>query len=59
MGNILDQFGSVSVGEMYTLLNITGSYTDDKYGWEDLRGARVEAVRGGFLINLPRPIPFD
>ena len=59
LGNILDSFDMVTVNDLYTMVNITGNFTDDKYGWTDLRGARVERVRDGYLINLPPTIPLD
>lgn len=59
LGHILDAFDVVTVGEMYSLVNITGSYTDEKWGWNDLRGAKIERIRDGYLLNLPRPIPLD
>ena len=55
MEEMLDTFQNVSIGDMYDLSGITGgSYTDFKYGWTDLRGARVERVSDGYIIDLPR-----
>lgn len=59
LGHILDAFDVVTVGEMYSLVNITGSYTDEKWGWNDLRSAKVERIRDGYLLSLPRPMPLD
>lgn len=53
----LDEYGSVSVGDLYDLVGITGTYTDWKYGWTDLRPARPERVRDGYLIHMPKAIP--
>lgn len=55
----LDEYGTVSIGDLYDLVGITGSYTDYKYGWTDLRSARAERVRDGYLIKLPRALPLD
>lgn len=55
----LEEYGTVSVGDLYDLVGITGSYTDYKYGWTDLRSARAERVRDGYLIKLPRALPLD
>lgn len=55
----LDEYGTVSVGDLYDLVGITGSYTDNKYGWTDLRTARAERVRDGYLIHMPRAVPLD
>lgn len=59
MGHILDAYDVVTVAELYSLVNITGSYTDEKWGWNDLRGSKVDRLREGYLLNLPRPIPLD
>lgn len=58
MSEIIKEYGVVSVGDLYDLVGITGNYTDNKYGWEDIRSARVERVRGGgYLIKLPKAMP--
>lgn len=56
MSEILKEYGMVRVADLYELVGITGSYTDNAYGWTDMRSARSERVRGGgYLIKLPRP----
>ena len=59
LGNVLDAYDVVTVNDLYSLVGITGSYTDEKYGWNDLRGARVERIRDGYILNLPPTIPLD
>lgn len=59
MGNMLDMYGFVTVNDLYALVNITGNYTDEKHGWNDLRGAKVERVREGYLLNLPPTLPLN
>lgn len=59
MSDFLDQYDVVSVGELYKLVGIVGSFTDDKWGWNDLAGTRIVRVRDGYLIDLPRPIEID
>jgi hypothetical protein len=56
----LEQFGQVSVADVLDLMGATGEFTDAKYGWTDLRGARVERVRNdGYVLNLPREEQLD
>lgn len=56
MSEILKDYGMVRVADLYELVGISGSYTDNAYGWTDMRNARSERVRGGgYLIKLPRP----
>lgn len=59
MDELIDTYGLVSVGDFYDLVGVSGNYTDNKYGWTDLRTARVEHVRGGYLIKLPKASPLD
>lgn len=59
MESILDEYRMVRVSDLYELVGITGKWTDNKYGWTDLRTARVDHVRDGYLIRLPRAKPLD
>lgn len=55
--DILEEYQMVSVAELKDLVGINSVYTDNKYGWKDLRTARVERVHDGFIIKLPKPMP--
>ena len=58
MEDILEQYGSVSVGDLYDLCDVSGDPTDWDYGWRSLRDAYSERTRDGFFtIKLPRPKP--
>lgn len=59
LGDTLDVYGVATVTDFYDLVGISGSYTDDKWGWYDLRGARVVRDRVGYLVDLPQPSPID
>lgn len=59
MDELIDNYGIVSVADLYDLVGITGSYTDNKYGWTNIRNAQVVRVRDGYKIKLPRAIPLD
>lgn len=52
-------YDMASVADLYDLVGITTNFTDNKYGWTDLERASVSRVRGGYLINLPRPVALD
>ena len=54
MEDLLDNFKVVSVADMFDLAGVSSSYTDNKYGWTDLRDAYVERCRDGYMIRLPR-----
>lgn len=56
---LIDQYQVATVSDLYDLVGITGSFTDDKWGWFDLRGSQINRVREGYLINLPQTQPID
>jgi hypothetical protein len=55
--NMIDQYQVATVSDLYDLVGLTGEFTDDKWGWTDLRSASVRPVRGGYMLNLPRTQP--
>lgn len=57
--DLVSRYEVATVADLYELVGVTGSYTDDKWGWTDIRGAGVSRVRDGYLLNLPRPEPID
>lgn len=59
MQDLIDTYGMVSVADLYDLVGINGSYTDNKYGWTHLRSADVQRVHDGYLLKLPKALPFD
>lgn len=56
---VVSRYGTATVADLYELVGITGTHTDNKWGWTDLRGAGVSRVRGGYLLDLPEPQPLD
>lgn len=61
MDELIDQYKYVSVADFYDLAgySINGNYTANNYGWQDLHNARIVPTRDGFVIKLPRAVPFD
>lgn len=59
MEELISMYGLVSVADLYELVGITGSYTDNKYGWYDIRSASVVRVRDGYLLKFPKAIPLN
>ena len=58
MGEIMDAYnGVVTVADFYALAGVTGTWTDDNYGWTNLSRDTVQRTRDGFIINLPKAIP--
>lgn len=52
--NMIDTYGAVSVSELNDMLGLPKTYTDTDWGWTNLSSASVRAVRGGYLLDLPK-----
>lgn len=60
MDDILDQYGIVSVSDLYEAADIdTNNYTLNKIGWTSIRSADIIRVRDGWMIKFPKPAPID
>lgn len=57
--DLITRYESATVADLYGLIGASANYTDAKWGWYDIRSARVDHVRGGYLLNLPKPEPVD
>jgi hypothetical protein len=57
----IDQYGVVSVKDLYGYADIRTDYTKERYGWYSLppEEAYVDRIRDGFLLVLPRPVVID
>lgn len=59
MEELIDTYGIVSVADLYDLVGITGNYTDNKYGWTNVRNIEPVKVRDGYMLRLPKALPID
>ncbi len=57
--SLIERYGSASVADLYGMIDVTAAFTDDKWGWEDLRGAGVRRSRGQYVLVLPKPEPLN
>ena len=57
MDELMDEYGIVRVADLYDLVGVTGEYTDNHYGWTNIRNAEVVRARDGYRIKMPRPLP--
>lgn len=57
--DMVERYGTASVADFYELLGVSCNFTDYKYGWSDLRNARVTNVRDGYVIKFPRAMPLE
>jgi hypothetical protein len=59
LDDIMARYHLVRVADYCEIVGITGNYTDNDYGWTDLRTAEVVRVREGYIIRMPRALPID
>lgn len=50
----LEMYRSVTVGDFYDALGVTGGFVDRNFGWTDLSSAEIVQTREGFIFDLPR-----
>ena len=59
LSDLIDTYKVATVADLYDLVGITHNYTDNKYGWTNIRNADVQRVRDGYMLKLPKPIPIN
>lgn len=59
--DLLDRYGTATVGHLYEASGLKVRQTDFNYGWRnrDRREIYVESCRGGYLLKTPRPKALD
>ena len=59
LDELISVYGLASVADFYDLVGVQGNYTDNNYGWTDIRSASVVHVRDGWMVKLPRALPLN
>lgn len=59
MDELISTYGMASVADLYDLVGISGNYTDNKYGWTNIKSARIVRVRDGYRIDMPRAMVIE
>lgn len=58
MDEIMETYGMVRVADLYEAVGLPTSFTDNNYGWMNIRGADIVRMRdGGWLVKMPKAIP--
>lgn len=52
---LIEQYGNAKVANLYSLVGLTGNFTNQSYGWTNLSRAGVIQIREGYLLDLPQP----
>ena len=55
--SLVDKYEVASVSDFYAMVDMTSNFAEQDYGWDNLttHNTRIERVREGFIIHLPRP----
>lgn len=56
---LIQNYGQATVADLFDLVGKTGEYTDEKFGWRSMEGARPHRVSDGYRLELPRPTQLD
>lgn len=59
LNDMIDIYEMATVSDLYDLVGISTEFTDEAWGWTDLRRASIQRVRNGYLLNMPKPVPLD
>jgi hypothetical protein len=60
MVELISTYGVCTVQDLYSLSNMeSNNYTNNDFGWMDLKGSRIIRVRDGWLLELPKPVLID
>ena len=60
MGDIIAQYGTVSVADLYDLARVPNdNFTMNRYGWSNIGGATPVRVRDGYILKLPRAVSLN
>lgn len=59
LSDLVIDYGQATVADLYDLVGITSSFTDNKWGWTTVRDADIRHTRRGYLIELPKPRLLD
>lgn len=52
--DLIADYESASIADLYDLCDITSTFTDNKYGWTDLSDASVKRGSNGYYLVLPK-----
>lgn len=57
---LISKYDQATMRDLLSMLGEQHTYTDEDWGWTDLRGARIHRIgRDGYLLDLPRAEPLD
>ena len=54
MQEIIDKYGYVTIADYLDLCELPSKFTDNKFGWMDLKGTTIEVHPHSYVIKFPR-----
>jgi len=57
--DLISKYEQATVSDLYDLVGLEAKFTDEKWGWRDMRGVQAIRVGGGYLLDLPKPEQLD
>lgn len=55
----IENYDVATVSDLYSAIGLTSDFTDENWGWTDLRSASIRRSGGRYLLYLPKPQPLD
>lgn len=59
MYDLLQEYESASIADLYSLVGWSSSYVDQKWGWTDLHGSMIRKARDGYSLELPKTVSLE
>lgn len=59
MEELISKYGEASVADLYSLVGISNTPQDNKWGWRDIRDISFARSRGGYVTDFNPPIYLD
>jgi len=59
LANVIDlhnRYRMVTVADLYEAAGLSPAPSDGSYGWTSVDGARISQQRGGYVLEMPRPV---
>ena len=53
MAEIVRDYGQATVADVYDMVGIPSTFTNNKYGWTDVSRATIGVCREGYLLKFP------
>lgn len=59
MEELVNKYGEATVADLYSLVGITSTHQDNKWGWRDIRDFNISRSRGGYVLDFEPPLYLD